>query len=288
MNAQPDPKGASPASLAARSDAVAGSPAAIGYGRQSIDPVDIDAVVAVLSGDWLTQGPAVAAFESALSETTGAPHAVAVANGTQALRLAARALDIGPGDTVVTTANTFLATATSALSVGPRVEFLDVEERSANLDLDRLEERLEAGPTPRAVTVVHFAGLPLDMERVLSLKARFGFLLIEDAAHALGASYRAQGRTWRVGEHPDVDATCLSFHPVKHVTTGEGGAILVHDRERAERLCSLRSHGVRPDAGEMPFHDESNGGSPPPWFGPMMEQGDNARLSDIAAALGVS
>jgi dTDP-4-amino-4,6-dideoxygalactose transaminase len=139
------------------------------------------------------------------------------------------------------------------------------------------------------VTAVHFAGLPCDMEWLLALKRRHDFLLVEDAAHALGARYKVEGQWYRVGEHPDVDATILSFHPVKHVTTGEGGAVLVHDAERAARLRRLRSHGMDPDSALLPFSGEPDGpAQKPPWFNPMLELGFNYRLSDIQAALGTS
>lgn len=260
-------------------------PEAIGYGRQLLDERDIAAVVAVLRGETLTQGPAVPAFERALEAATGAPHAVAVANGTCALHLAYHALGVGPGRALVTTANTFLATASAAQMCGAEVEFVDIDARTSNLDVAALEARLERGPVPHVVTAVHFAGLPCDMEWLLALKRRFDFLLVEDAAHALGARYRVDGQWYRVGEHPEVDATVLSFHPVKHITTGEGGAILVRSEELAARLRRLRSHGMDPHARLTPFGEE---GPKPAWFNPMLELGFNYRLTDVQAALGTS
>jgi len=270
-------------------------PEPIGYGRQSIDESDVAAVVAVLRGATLTQGPAVPAFERALEAATGAPHAVALANGTCALQLAYHALGVGPLRDVLTTANTFLATATAAKMCGAEVEFVDIDARTGNLDVLAVEERLRQGRIPHVVTAVHFAGLPCDMEWLLALKRRHGFLLVEDAAHALGARYKVEGRWYRVGEHPEVDATILSFHPVKHVTTGEGGAVLVHDAALAARLRRLRAHGIDPE-GELalPGHlrmaseELEADGRHTPWFRPMVELGFNHRLTDMQAALGTS
>jgi dTDP-4-amino-4,6-dideoxygalactose transaminase len=257
----------------------------IGYGRQHLDEADIAAVVDVLRGDLLTQGPRCAEFEAGLRAVTGAPHAIAVANGTGALHLAQLACDVGRGDLVLTSANTFLASATSAVHCGAEVGFLDLDPRSANLDLDELAARLADGPPVAAVVAVHFAGLPLDMQRLLDLKRAHGFRLIEDAAHALGATYTADGRAWRVGEHPEVDVTCLSFHPVKHITTGEGGALLSHDADRADRIRRLAAHGVAREGDLRPFDDSDER---PAWYGPMTELGLNYRLSELHAALGVS
>jgi dTDP-4-amino-4,6-dideoxygalactose transaminase len=264
-------------------------PPEIGYGRQWISAEDVEAVVRVLQGAQLTQGPAVGAFESALRAATGAAHAVAVNNGTSALQAACLALGIGPGARVLTTANTFLASAVAPLHCGADVQFLDVEPQSANLDLDLLERRLTRGPRVDALVAVHFAGLPLDMQRLLDAKRRHDLRLIEDAAHALGATYAADGRTWRVGQHPDVDATTLSFHPVKHVTTAEGGAVLLQDAVTAARVRRLASHGIDRSAGHQPcFEGDGPGSRPPRWFAPMVEPGFNWRLSDLQAALGTS
>jgi dTDP-4-amino-4,6-dideoxygalactose transaminase len=252
---------------------------AIGYGRQFVDQDDIDAVVEVLRGERLTQGPVLPRFEGRIAHWTGAPHAVAVCNGSAALHLAYLALGVKSGTRVLTSANTFVATATAALLCGGDVEFLDIDPRSANLDLDALEGRLQSGPPPEVVTAVHFAGLPCDMERLIELKQRYGFKLVEDAAHALGARYKVGGRWFRVGEHPEVDASILSFHAVKHITTGEGGAVLVQDPELDARLRCLREHGRDTDVLR---------GHGPPWSAPMVELGVNARLSDIHAALGIS
>ena len=250
-----------------------GSP--VSYGRQCVDQDDVDAVVEVLRSDRLTQGDAVQRFEESLARATGAASALATSNGTVALQLAYMALDVGPGTHVLTTANTFLATATAAIQCGADVSFVDIDADSGNLDIDELEARLGGSDPPDVVTVVHFAGLPCDMQRLLDLKRRFGFTLIEDAAHALGAKYVVDGRRWQVGEHPEVDATTLSFHPVKHITTGEGGAVLTNDPRIARAVERLREHGV----------DRDGAG---PSYAPMVALGLNGRMSDINAALGWS
>jgi len=257
----------------------------LGYGRQYVDEDDVRAVAAVLRGDRLTQGPAVPAFEEGLCRVTGASHAVAVANGTLALQLAYRALGLGSGQVVLTSANTFLATATAALTCGADVRFLDVDPTTANLDASRVEELLPADPTRAVVVAVHFAGLPCDMRGLIELKRRLGFRLVEDAAHALGARWFADGRMWSPGEHPQVDAACLSFHPVKHVTTAEGGAVLTHDAALAAAVRRLRSHGIDPTSEHGAF---DRPGYRPEWFQPMVELGSNARMSDVQAALGAS
>ena len=257
----------------------------IGYGRQTIDELDVEAVVAVLRGDWLTQGPNVRAFEAALESATQAKHAVAVSSGTAALHLALLALAIGPGDLVVTTANTFLASATAALMCGAEVEFSDVEKLSGNLDPVALERRLASGPPVAAVVAVFFAGAACDMGRILKLKQRYGFRLVIDACHALGGTADIDGRCYELGELPGVDAVTLSFHPVKHITTGEGGALLFDNEEAAARARRLREHGLQRGGQRRPFGDSTEA---PPWFAYVEELGFNYRLSDLQAALGVS
>jgi dTDP-4-amino-4,6-dideoxygalactose transaminase len=259
----------------------------LSYGRQSISDEDVAEVIRVLEGDFLTQGPEVPAFESALRDATGAEHAVAVANGTCALHLANLALGVGPGTRVLTSPNTFLASATASLHCGADVEFVDIEPTTGNLDLDLLERRLAREPRVSVVTIVHFAGLPCDMERLIALKARFGFRIIEDAAHALGATYRVDGQWYRVGEHPAIDACCLSFHPVKLVTCAEGGALLSGSAEVAERVRRLRAHGIDHGLAALPFADARRAGRPG-WLAPMVDLGFNYRLSDVHAALGRS
>lgn len=257
----------------------------IGYGRQTIEEVDIDAVQAVLRGDWLTQGPNVKAFESAIKGATNADHVVAVSSGTAALHLALLTLDVGVGDLVVTTANTFLASATAALMCNADVEFVDVDKHVGNLDTVALERRLESGTPVAAVVAVYFAGAACDMEHLLELKRHYGFGLVIDACHALGGTTELDGRACELGELPGVDAVTLSFHPVKHITTGEGGALLFANEEQAARARKLREHGLQRGGEQVPFDDSTDS---PPWFAYVEELGFNYRLSDLQAALGVS
>ncbi|MFT7665468.1 MAG: dTDP-4-amino-4,6-dideoxygalactose transaminase [Planctomycetota bacterium] len=257
----------------------------IGYGRQTIEAVDIEAVEAVLRGDWLTQGPNIDAFEAAIGESTKANHVVAVSNGTAALHLALLTLDVGADDLVVTTANTFLASATAALMCNADVEFVDVDEYVGNLDTAALARRLESGAPVAAVVAVYYAGQACDMARLLELKRRFGFRLVVDASHALGGTTKLDGRAYELGELPGVDAVTLSFHPVKLITTGEGGALLFENKAHAERARKLREHGLQRGGEQLPFKDSTVS---PPWFAYVEELGFNYRLSDMQAALGVS
>lgn len=263
--------------------------APLGYGHQSIDSSDRAAVEGVLHSSHLTQGPAVAAFESSLCRATGARAAVATCNGTAALHLAMLVSGVGPGGLVWTSANTFLASATSAAMCGARIEFVDIELASGNVDLRRLAGMLAAGPVPDVLVVTHFAGRSCDMEALVALKQRYGFKLIVDAAHALGARPTWGGQQWGLAEHKQIDAVCLSFHPVKSITTGEGGAYLTGDRELGERARRLASHGVERRPREDPFPGlGGTGGSPPHWYAPMVQLGYNYRMSDLQAALGNS
>lgn len=257
----------------------------LSYGRQSVAPEDLGAVAAALASAHLTQGPLVPRFEDELARLCGARHAVVVANGTCALHGALLALGIGPGKRVLTSANTFLASATSALHCGAEVDFLDIDAETMNLDAAELGLRLAAGERVDAVVAVHFAGRPCPMAELLALKRLFGFALVEDACHALGATWTEGGRAWRVGEHPEVDAAVLSFHPVKHITTGEGGAVLTNAAGLAARVRRLRSHGIDPDGEHLPWPESSER---PAWFAPMAELGFNWRMTELQAALGLS
>lgn len=256
----------------------------IPYGRQSIGPDDIAAVTEVLRGDWLTCGPRVEAFERALAARCGARHAVAVCNGTAALHLAMLSAGIGPGDRVVTSANTFLASANAAEFVGAAADFADIDPRTYNLSPDALAATWREGT--RAVVAVDFAGQPCDLPAITAIARRHGALVIEDAAHALGSAFTHQGRTYPVGGHPWADLTTFSFHPVKTVTTGEGGAVLTNDDGLAERCRLLRSHGMarQPDQPAGPAAAWGTG----PWYYEMAELGFNQRITDIQCALGLA
>jgi len=254
----------------------------IPYGRQSLDKADIDAVVEVLESDWLTQGPTLARFEVAMAERCEAAFAVAVCNATAALHIACLAADLGPGDRLWTTPNTFLASANCGRYCGADVDFVDIDPLTWNLDAQALARKLEnaerAGLLPKVVVAVAFSGQSCDMRAIAALAERYAFTLIEDASHAVGARYA--GRPVGCGEFAAM--TVFSFHPVKIITTGEGGMVLTNRPELAERLGRLRSHGMTRDPAQM---DEPSHG---PWYYQQVELGFNYRMTDIQAALGLS
>jgi UDP-4-amino-4,6-dideoxy-N-acetyl-beta-L-altrosamine transaminase len=254
----------------------------IGYGRQSIDESDIDAVREVLRGDWLTQGPAVARFEQELAVYCGATGAVAVSSGTAALHLACLALGFGHGDVLWTSPITFVSSANCARFCGGEVDFVDIDPHTYNLCPDALEQKLDAaeraGLLPKILIPVHFAGQACDMARIHALSRRYGFRIIEDASHALGGRYRGKP----IGNGEFADFTVFSFHPVKSITTGEGGALTASDSLLLDAVRQLRSHGVvRPETAR---NDPLRGG----WYYEQRELGFNYRLTDIQAALGSS
>jgi len=254
----------------------------IPYGRQSLDQADIDAVVEVLESDWLTQGPTLERFEVAMAERCEASFAVAVCNATAALHIACLTADLGPGDRLWTTPNTFIASANCGRYCGADVDFVDIDPLTWNLDAQALARKLEnaerAGLLPKVVVAVAFSGQSCDMRAIAGLAERYAFTLIEDASHAVGASYA--GRPVGCGEFAAM--TVFSFHPVKIITTGEGGMVLTNRAELAERLRSLRSHGMTRDPARM---DEPSHG---PWYYQQVELGFNYRMTDIQAALGLS
>jgi UDP-4-amino-4,6-dideoxy-N-acetyl-beta-L-altrosamine transaminase len=254
----------------------------IPYGRQQISDADIQAVVEVLRSDFLTQGPAVPAFEAALASYCGASHAVAVNSATSALHLACLALDVGPGDRVWTSPITFVASANCARYCGADVDFVDIDARTYCLSAERLAEKLaEAAASsrlPKVVIPVHLAGQSCDMAAIHALAQRYGFRVVEDASHAVGSRYAGAP----VGRGTFSDITVFSFHPVKIITTGEGGAAVTNQPALADRMRRLRSHGVTRDANEM--SGESDG----PWYYEQHELGFNYRLTDVQAALGLS
>jgi len=254
----------------------------IPYGRQDISPADVQAVVDVLASDWLTQGPAVEQFEQAVADYCGAAHAVAVSSATSALHMAALAAGLGPGDILWTSPNSFVASANCALYCGAGVGFVDIDPGSYNLSASSLEEKLEAaaqeGKLPKVVVPVHFAGQSCEMEEIARLAKRFGFQVIEDASHAVGGRYRGEP----VGNCRHSEMTVFSFHPVKIITTGEGGMVLTNSGELHQRLLRLRSHGITRDPALMA--EEAHG----PWFYQQIELGYNYRMTDLQAALGLS
>ena len=258
----------------------------IPYGRQTIEAADIAAVSAVLRGDWLTQGPAVAEFEAALATAFASPHAVAVNSGTAALHAGMAAMGIGPGDLVLVPAMTFVASANAALYCGAEVEIVDVEPETALVDPAAVARALDAyrGPgRPRAVVAVHYAGLPCDMDALSALALDRGLAIIEDACHAPGATWTdAGGRRHVVGSGDRSAFSAFSFHPVKHVTTAEGGAVLTADPRLAARARRFRTHGITRDAAEL----ERSAGER--WWYEQHDLGFNYRLPDVLAALGTS
>lgn len=255
----------------------------IPYGRQDVDQSDIDAVVQVLRSDFLTQGPVVPAFEDAVAAYCGARHAVAVNSATSALHLACLALGVGPGDRVWTTPISFVASANCALYCGAAVDFVDIDAVTYNLSVDCLAEKLEqaerTGELPKVIIPVHLCGQPCDMARIHTLSRRYGFRVIEDASHAIGSRYRDEP----VGNCRYSDITVFSFHPVKIVTTGEGGMAMTNDALLADRMQMLRSHGLTSDAARMATRPANE-----LWNYQQIELGFNYRLTDIAAALGLS
>ncbi len=254
----------------------------IPYGRQDICAEDIEAVVSVLRSDWLTQGPAVARFETALIDSCGAKHAVAVNSATSALHIACVALGLGPGDRLWTSPNTFVASANCGLYCGAQIDFVDIDLSTGNMSVDALSAKLEQaaaeGLQPKIVVPVHFAGQSCDMRRIKALGERYGFRIVEDAAHAIGGKYLGAP----IGDCRYSDVTVFSFHPVKIVTTGEGGAALTNDAELAARMQRLRTHGTTRDPTRMQGKPEGA------WYYEVAELGWNYRMTDIQAALGCS
>lgn len=254
----------------------------IPYGRQNVDQADIDAVVEVLRSDWLTQGPTLERFEQAVAGRCQAAHAVAVCNATAGLHLACLAVGLGPGDLLWTSPNSFVASANCARYCGADVDFVDIDPLTWNLDVRALAEKLEharaIGRLPKALVAVAFSGQSCDMGEIGRLAREYGFRVIEDAAHALGATYAGEP----VGSGRHADLTVFSFHPVKIITSGEGGMVLCNSPELARRLRDLRSHGITRDPARM--SEPSHGG----WYYQQTELGFNYRMCDIQAALGLS
>lgn len=254
----------------------------IPYGRQSISEADIDAVAEVLRSDFLTQGPAVPAFEEAVAALCGAKFAVAMNSATSALHVACLALGVGPGDRVWTSPLTFVASSNAALYCGAEVDFVDVDERTYNMSPTALEAKLaeaaESGTLPKVVIPVHLAGQSCEMEAIHSIASQYGVRIIEDASHAIGGSYQGS----QVGNCQFSDIAIFSFHPVKIVTTGEGGMAVTNDAELADRMSLDRSHGIVRDPKRLQ-HDDAG-----PWYYEQQRLGFNYRMTDIAAALGVS
>ena len=280
----------------------------IPYSRQLIEEDDIEAVVSVLKSDYLTQGPAIKAFEDALAAYTGARHAILFSSGTAALHAAYAVAGIGIGTEVVTSPITFAATANAALYCGATPVFIDVESDTGNMDVTLLEQAIT--PRTRAIVPVHYAGHPVDLRAISIIAKEFGLMVIEDACHALGAEYRnlgarVQGPVVRRNQTPDPgprtrdpndgwikvgscahsDMTVFSFHAVKQITTGEGGAVLTNRADCYDRLCLFRTHGITKDPSRFDTRHSRLDGD---WYYEMQLLGFNYRMTDIQAALGLS
>jgi UDP-4-amino-4,6-dideoxy-N-acetyl-beta-L-altrosamine transaminase len=255
----------------------------IPYGRQDINQADIEAVVAVLRSDFLTQGPAVPAFEKAVADYCGAQHAVAVNSATSALHIACLAMGVDNGDIVWTTPITFVASANCALYCGATVDFVDIDPRTYNLSVERLAEKLalaeKTGKLPKVVIPVHLCGQSDDMKRICALSQQYGFKIIDDASHAIGGKYKDEP----IGNCRYSDITVFSFHPVKIITSGEGGMAVTNDATLAKSLRLLRSHGVSSVIEDMQLRPAQE-----IWNYQQIDLGFNYRMTDIQAALGLS
>ncbi|MCH2158974.1 MAG: UDP-4-amino-4,6-dideoxy-N-acetyl-beta-L-altrosamine transaminase [Oleiphilaceae bacterium] len=254
----------------------------IPYGKQEISQVDIDSVIDVLKSDFLTQGPQVPTFENSLISACGAKYAFAVNSATSALHISCLALDLGPGDYLWTSPITFVATANCGLYCGASIDFVDIDPDTYNMCPAKLESKLKQakaeGTLPKVVVVVHLCGQPCDMEKIYQLSKQYGFKIIEDASHAIGARYQNS----ITGDCKYSDITIFSFHPVKIVTTAEGGAALTNNDVLAKKLELLRSHGITRD--ESLMTEDSHGG----WYYQQIALGYNYRMTEMQAALGVS
>ncbi len=254
----------------------------IPYARQDINQEDIQAVLKVLQSDWLTQGPAIQRFEEAVAAYCGARYAVAVSNATAALHLACLAAGLGPGDLLWTSPNTFVASANCGLYCGAEVNFVDIDPQTYNMSVDALEEKLvqaaKSGRLPKVVIPVHFAGQSCRMAEIRKLADQYNFTVIEDAAHAIGGSYLGK----KIGACQFSEMTVFSFHPVKIITTGEGGMVLTNREELYEKLRRLRTHGITRDERFMVRTKEG------PWYYQQIDLGYNYRMTDLQAALGYS
>ena len=254
----------------------------IPYGKQNISQADIDAVIETLNSDWLTQGPRVDAFEQAICDYSGSSHAVAVNSATSALHIACLALDLGKGDSLWTSPNTFVASANCGLYCGASVDFVDIDPVTYNMSVSALEKKLVAArlnnTLPKIVIPVHFSGQSCDMKAIALLAEEYGFHVIEDASHAVGGRYNDKP----VGCCEYSDITIFSFHPVKIVTTGEGGVATTNNKELAEHMRRLRSHGITRDESLFTLPAEGD------WSYQQIDLGFNYRITDLQCALGIS
>ena len=268
----------------------------IPYGKQNITDDDIRSVTNALVGDYLTQGPTIKEFEENFAQYVGAKYAVALTNGTAALHISAMALSVQPGDKVITTSLTFAASANCLRYCGGEVVFVDIDPNTFLIDLDKVEKLLSDAPkgTYKGIVPVDFAGRAVDLERCKKIAEEYGLWIIEDACHAPGASFvDSKGKAQKAGNGNFADLAIFSFHPVKHIATGEGGMITTNDEKLYKHLLSLRSHGITRDAATFKNSIEQAGGSLtdttyPGWYMEMQELGYNYRITDFQCALGIS
>ena len=250
------------------------------YGRQMVDEADVSTVAKAVRSPFLTTGPSVEAFERQLCRITGARYAVACANGTAALHLACMALGVGRGDLGVTSPISFLASANGLEYCGAQADFIDIDPGSLCLSVERLDAYCKKERVPDVVIPVDFAGAPADLPGIKKLSDRYGFRIIEDAAHALGSEYQDGDSTYACGSCAHTDLAIFSFHPVKTITTGEGGAVMTNDRHLADRLRRFRSHGMEKTSALSDREGE--------WYYEMAEPGYNYRITDLQCALGLT
>lgn len=255
----------------------------IPYGRQSIDKRDIQAIIKVLKSDWLTQGPKVKEFEEKLAKYCRAKYAVAVSSGTAALHIACLAAGIRQRDEVITSPITFVASANCVLYCGGKPVFADIQEDTVNIDPEEIKKKINK--RTKAIIPVHFAGHPCDLVKIHRIAKKYNLIVIEDACHALGAAYKFNNKWLKVGSCQHSDMAVFSFHPVKSITTGEGGAITTNDRRFYEKLIMLRNHGITRDITSFKYRSSDIVG---PWYYEMQGLGFNYRITDIQCALGIS
>jgi UDP-4-amino-4,6-dideoxy-N-acetyl-beta-L-altrosamine transaminase len=255
----------------------------IPYGKQEITAEDISAVVDVLKSDYLTQGPTVPAFEKKFREYVNADYAIAVNSATSALHIACMALDLGPGDILWTSPMTFVASSNCGLYCGAKVDFVDIDESSRNISVEKLEEKLidsaKLGKLPKVLVVVHLAGMPCELEKIKNLSSQYGFKIIEDASHAVGAKYHGSP----IGSGNFSHCTVFSFHPVKIITSGEGGMVTTNSKTLFDSMARLRTHGITANPEQMLERPNNE-----IWNFQQVELGLNYRMTDIQAALGQS
>jgi len=254
----------------------------IPYGRQTISDADVESVVQVLRSDFLTQGPQVPAFEDAVAKHVGVPYAVAVNSATSALHIACLALGLGSDDWLWTSPNSFVASSNCALFCGAKVDFVDTDPRTYNICSEALSDKLiaakKSGTLPKVVIPVHFAGQSCDMQAIFALSKEYGFKVVEDASHAIGSCWQGS----HIGSCQHSDITVFSFHPVKIITTAEGGMVTTRDASIAQKLADLRSHGITRDAARFNRHDQGA------WYYEQQNLGFNYRMTELQAAMGVS